>query len=242
MAATEAVLEGRVDSAYALVRPPGHHATAQRSMGFCLFNNVAVAAAWALETQGLQRVAIVDFDLHHGNGTADIFAADPRVLYVSTHQYPFYPGTGHWRERGQGAGQGTELNIPLPAGVGDDGYAMAYERLALPLLRRFRPELMLVSAGYDAHWADPLAWMLLSIDGYRRIVELLLGAARELCPGRLVFCLEGGYHSDALSHGVATTFAALLDRPYADPLGPANEPEEEVEARLEEIAHYHELT
>jgi len=242
IAATRAVLRGEVASAFALVRPPGHHATRTEAMGFCLFNNIAAAAGWALIEGGIQRVAIVDFDVHHGNGTADIVGPDPRVLFVSLHQYPFYPGTGHWSEKGTADAAGTMLNIPLPPQTGDEGYALAMDTLVAPCLRRFKPEIILVSAGYDAHWADPLAWMLLSLTGYRRIVDVLVREAEALCGGRLVFSLEGGYRGPALAHGVATTFAAMLGEPYADSLGPARQPEVSVEALLRTIADFHGLS
>lgn len=241
IAATRAVLAGEVEASYALVRPPGHHATRTQAKGFCLFNNVAVAAAWALAQGRVSRLAIVDYDVHHGNGTAAAFEGDPRVLYISTHQYPFYPGTGHWRESGVGAGDGACLNIPLPAQTGDLGYAEAFDRLVEPALRRFEPELILVSAGYDAHWADPLSWMLLSLLGYRRMADVLVRLARELCKGRLVIALEGGYEPLALSHGIATTVSAMLDLPYDDPLGPAQEPENPVDALISTIARWHGL-
>jgi len=210
-------------------------------MGFCLFNNLALAAAWALAGGELSRVAIVDFDVHHGNGTTDTFERDPRVLYVSMHQYPFYPGTGHWREIGTGAGEGTCLNIPLPANTGDVGYREAFRRLVEPAVRRFGPELLLVSAGYDAHWADPLSWMLLSLSGYRRVANSLVSLAQELCEGRLVVALEGGYDLTVLAHGVATTFCAMLGLPSRDHLGPAGEPEPSVEGLLGKIARWHGL-
>ena len=241
IAATRAVLCGDVGGAYALVRPPGHHAVRERTKGFCLFNNIAVAAAWALSQGQVSRIGIVDFDVHHGNGTEQAFASDARVLYISTHQYPYYPGTGHWREKGTGGGEGTCLNIPLPANTGDTGYAQAFDRLVTPALHRFRPDLILVSAGYDAHWADPLAWMLLSLSGYRQIVDKLVGCARELCDGRLVFVLEGGYDLDVLAHGVATTLCAMLDLSYEDVLGPARETEETVDGLLDRIARWHGL-
>jgi acetoin utilization deacetylase AcuC-like enzyme len=241
ISACRAVLDGQVASAYALVRPPGHHATRQHSMGFCLFNNVAVAAAWALEQGGLSRVAIVDYDVHHGNGTEDILGADPRVLYVSLHQYPFYPGTGHWRDSGEAEGKGSCINIPLPPNTGDRGFAQAMDRIVLPALVRFQPELILVSSGYDGHWVDPLAWMLLSTDGYRHLARLLLEAARKLCAGRIAFVLEGGYHPRALAYSVAGTISELMGRPYEDDLGPSREPEADVEMVLERIAHWHGL-
>ena len=241
-----AVLDGQVESAYALVRPPGHHATRQRSMGFCLFNNVAVAAAWALEQGRLSRVAIVDYDVHNGNGTQDIVGADPRVLYVSLHQYPVYPGTGHWREDGRAEGgdgtvASTCINVPLPPNTGDRGFVRAMQSIAIPALARFRPELILVSSGYDGHWVDPLAWMLLSTEGYCRLARLLLDAAQELCAGRIAFVLEGGYHPRALAYSVAGTISELLGRSYEDPLGPSREPEADVEIVLQRIAHWHGL-
>jgi acetoin utilization deacetylase AcuC-like enzyme len=243
IAATHAVLAADVQAAFALVRPPGHHASASEVAGFCLFNNVAIAAAWALAEGGVERLAIVDFDAHHGNGTAAILGHDPRVLFVSLHQYPYYPGTGHWRERGQPtlAGYGSALNIPLPPGVGDAGYGEAFERLVLPMVRRHEPQLILVSAGYDAHWSDPLTWMLLSVEGYHRMVDALHRLAHECCQDRLVLALEGGYDLDALKHGVAATFSALLELPYADPLGPAREAEQPVGELIQQIARYHHL-
>jgi len=241
IAAVDATLAGRVSSAYALVRPPGHHATAARAMGFCLFNNVAVAARWALEVAGVERLAIVDIDVHHGNGTAEAFASDPSVLYVSLHQYPLFPGTGHWREIGSGAGEGTVLNVPLPPHTGDVGYRQAFERLVVPAVRRFAPELLLVSIGYDAHWADPLSWMLLSLSGYRAMMDDLTALARALCRGRIVVALEGGYDTTVLAHGVRGTLASLMDEDGDDPLGPAREPETDVNPLIDAIAKLHRL-
>ncbi len=241
IAATRAVLDGQVSSAWAFVRPPGHHATRREMMGFCFFNNIAIAAAWAMATRGVERIAIVDFDVHHGNGTAEAFRDDERVLYVSLHQYPYYPGTGHWREKGGGAGHGTMLNIPLPAGSGDKAYDLAFTQLVVPMVRRFRPQLILVSAGYDAHWADPLAWMSLSLAGYRRMAEALIGLADELCGGRLVFVLYTLSQLDVLGHGVATCVCAMLGLPYADPYGPARDQERPVDRLIGEIARWHGL-
>src|SRR3990172_2816622 len=220
LAGADAVLDGAVASAFCLVRPPGHHATPSRAMGFCLFNNVAVAAAHALERRGLERVAIVDFDVHHGNGTQDAFYSNPRVLYVSTHQYPFYPGGGYWAETGEGEGEGTTVNLPLPRGCGREEYLRAYREVCEPLVRRFRPQLLLVSAGFDAHLADPLAQMLLDTRGYYEIASLLKALADELCDGRIVYALEGGYDHTALAWSVRACIDTLLGNGFAeDPLG-----------------------
>jgi acetoin utilization deacetylase AcuC-like enzyme len=222
LALVEAVSAGDVENGFALVRPPGHHATQTRAMGFCLFNNVAVAARHALNQLNARRVLIVDFDVHHGNGTQDIFDQDAQVAYVSTHQYPYYPGTGNWNEVGDGDGKGTILDVPLPGGVGDSGYAAIFEDLVWPLVKRFDPDLILVSAGYDAHWQDPLAMMMLSLSGYAHMAKELVSMAKVVCDGRIVFALEGGYHLDVLAHGVLNSLYALLgEDQVSDPLGVA---------------------
>jgi acetoin utilization deacetylase AcuC-like enzyme len=239
---TAAVLEGRLDNGFALVRPPGHHALRSRGMGFCLFNNVALAAYAALETHGLERVLIVDFDVHHGNGTQDSFDQDPRVFYFSTHQYPHYPGTGHWQETGHGQGQGTTANVPLPHGVGDAGFALIFEDFLWPLAERYQPQLILVSAGYDAHWADPLAGIELSITGYAQLARSLKALAEALCDGKIVFTLEGGYNLDVLSYGVLNTFKVLLgDDEILDPLGPAQRGEQPVDKLVAQFKSAHAL-
>lgn len=218
--ATEAVMDGEVDSAFALVRPPGHHATPRRAMGFCLFNNVAVAARYALARYGLEHILIIDFDVHHGNGTQEAFYDDPQVLYISTHQHPLYPGTGSISETGDGAARGTTVNIPLPSGCGDDEYEQVFTRIIVPAAERFNPQLIMVSAGYDLHWADELALMQVSISGFARMIEIIRGLADELCDGRLVLSLEGGYHLEALAASVKTTFDVLLGKAGVDdPLG-----------------------
>ena len=220
LAAVDAVQAGEVESAFCLVRPPGHHAMPSRAMGFCLFNNIAVAVEHARRHHGLRRIAVVDFDVHHGNGTQAAFYADPDVLYFSAHEYPLYPGTGHWREMGQGAGLGTTVNVPLPAGTGDAILTRIWKGLLTPLLRRFEPELMLASAGYDGHFADPLAGLAQSCAGYAEQVAGLRDLARELCGGRLVLMLEGGYDFTALAWSIGNSLEALLDEePTADPLG-----------------------
>jgi acetoin utilization deacetylase AcuC-like enzyme len=220
LAGVDAVMDGTVDAAFCLVRPPGHHATRKQAMGFCLFNNVAVAAAHLLERRGLHRVAIVDFDVHHGNGTQDIFYRSGRVLYFSTHQYPHYPGTGHWSEAGEGAGKGAIINVPLPAGSGDEAALRAYLEVCAPAVRRFRPQFILVSAGFDAHFADPLANLLFSCRGYYDIASQLEGIADEVCDGRIVYALEGGYDLEAISWSAQACIDALMGGPFCgDPLG-----------------------
>jgi acetoin utilization deacetylase AcuC-like enzyme len=199
------------EPAFALVRPPGHHAERDRAMGFCLYNNVAVAACAALE-RGLPRVAIVDIDVHHGNGTQDIFYSDPRVLYVSTHQFPFYPGTGAADEAGDGAGMGFTVNVPMEAGSADDDYDLVYRTVVGPVVEQFAPALTIVSAGYDAHERDPLASMRLSTDGYARIVRRLRATAHR-AGSALAFVTEGGYDLHALAACLEASFEALDEEP-----------------------------
>ncbi|MSQ41913.1 MAG: histone deacetylase [Dehalococcoidia bacterium] len=217
LAALDAVLGGEARTAFAAVRPPGHHATRDEMMGFCLLNNVAIAAASAFAA-GVERLAVVDWDVHHGNGTQAIFDADPRLLYVSTHAAPFYPGTGHYRERGQGAAEGTKVNVPLLHGAGDDALLAAFERVVVPSLERFRPQLVLVSCGWDAHARDPLAPLAVTTDGYTRAARLVFDAAGALCAGRVVVALEGGYDAHALAWCASALCELLLgDEPAPDP-------------------------
>ena len=166
-------MAGELDSVFALVRPPGHHATAGYAMGFCLFNNVAIAAKYALNKYGLERIAIIDFDVHHGNGTQEAFYNEPRVLYLSTHQSNYYPGTGSMDETGGGIARGTTVNVPLPAGCGDDEYQKVFEQIVVPIVRRFNPQLIMVSSGYDAHWTDELSMMQVTITGFARITRII---------------------------------------------------------------------
>ncbi len=218
--ATEAVMDGEVGSAFALVRPPGHHATPQQAMGFCLFNNVAIAAKYALAKYKLEHILIVDFDVHHGNGTQATFYDNPQVLYISTHQYPFYPGTGSIDETGSGEAKGTTINVPLPPGSGDTEYLQVFEQIVIPATKRFNPQLILVSAGYDPHWTDKLALMQVSVTGFAQMAKFIKDLADELCSGRLVFSLEGGYDLQALSYSVKATFDILLGNAnIEDPLG-----------------------
>ena len=220
LTAIEAVMNRNVDSAFALVRPPGHHATCWHAMGFCLFNNIAIGAKYALSNYDIERVLIIDFDVHHGNGTQDTFYADPNVLYFSTHQYPFYPGTGSISETGARGGEGFTVNVPMIAGWGDDEYQTIFEDILTLVAERFQPQLMLVSAGYDAHWADPLALMQVSTSGFARMVEITKILATTLCQGRLVFTLEGGYHLQALASSIKATLDVLMgNSEIDDPLG-----------------------
>ncbi|HWQ12657.1 MAG TPA: histone deacetylase [Roseiflexaceae bacterium] len=240
--ATEAVVEGRAANAFALVRPPGHHATPARPMGFCLFNNVAVAARHALDTLGLARVAIVDYDVHHGNGTQDIFYGERRALFCSTHGSPLYPGTGAEGEIGTGDAVGTTLNVPLPHGVGDMGSARVFDELIAPAVRRFAPQLIFVSAGFDGHWADPLGPLALSVAGFAGLTRRLMALADELCAGRIVLVLEGGYNRQALGACVVAVLRVLLGRdPGADPLGPAEGVEPDVSALIARLRRRHPL-
>ena len=223
MVAVEAVMKGEVDSAFALVRPPGHHAIHDRAMGFCIFNNVAIAAKFALSEFNLSRILIADFDVHHGNGTQDAFYADPRVLYFSTHQYPFYPGTGWMDEAGIGEGEGATVNFPMAAGWGDEEYLRAFNEVLVPVAWRFQPQLILVSAGFDAHWADQLAMMRVSVKGFAQMVMILKKLAAELCQGRLVFTLEGGYKLQVVASSIKAVFDVLQgNSEIDDPLGKAS--------------------
>ncbi|MFC5740061.1 histone deacetylase family protein [Dyella tabacisoli] len=207
VAAVDAVMTGHTGHAFCAVRPPGHHATADKAMGFCLFNNIAVAAAHAVAAHGLKRVAIADFDVHHGNGTQDIFAAEPRVLFVSSHESPLYPGTGHEDEQGVG----NIVNAPLSPGDGSYEFRELWDGLLLPRLHAFKPQLVLVSAGFDAHRDDPLANLRLSCEDFAWITERLVALAHAHAGGRLVSSLEGGYNLSALAASASAHVAALLD-------------------------------
>jgi len=207
--AVDLVMQDEAPRAFALVRPPGHHAEPGRAMGFCLFNNIAVAAEYAIDRYGLERVAIVDWDVHHGNGTQAAFWRDPRVFFISTHQYPFYPGSGAARERGEGAGDGYTLNIPLGAGSDDAVYEQVFSEIVVPALRAFDPQLILVSAGFDPHQDDPLAMMRVTTAGFGMLARMVSDVATDICAGRLVLVLEGGYNLDALGASAVATIRAL---------------------------------
>ncbi len=240
--AVDAVLGGEAQSAFALIRPPGHHAEPDQPMGFCLFNNVAIAARHALRQAGIERVLIVDFDVHHGNGTQDVFYADPAVCFISSHQQGIYPGTGALDETGAGAGRGCNINLPLPEGAGDSAFARLGDEIIAPIAARFKPNLVLVSAGFDAHWLDPLAGLQLTLTGYARLAQILCQIAREACGGRLVFVLEGGYHLAALAGGVVTVLRTLLgETNLPDGLGRPPRPEPDVRAVVAKAKAIHGL-
>jgi acetoin utilization deacetylase AcuC-like enzyme len=198
----DAILDGRADNGLALVRPPGHHAESDRAMGFCFFNNIAIGARHLRRRRGIRRVLIVDWDVHHGNGTQEIFYDDPSVFFVSIHEHPLYPGTGGARETGVGAATGTTLNVPLPPGSGDEDYVQAFDRIVEPACRRFAPEFVLVSAGFDPHARDPLASMEMTRDGFAELARRIQALADEHCGGRWAAVLEGGYDLVALRESV----------------------------------------
>lgn len=224
-ALARAVWRGEAQCGFALTRPPGHHATRSQPMGFCLLNNIALAAQNLLQNEGAKRLAILDMDVHHGNGTQDIFYERKDVFFLSTHQSPLWPGTGMLNERGAGPGEGYTCNLPLPPFSGDAAFRMAYGEIATALLDRFKPEMLLVSVGFDAHWKDPLANLQVSARGYAQAVTALRDWAQQNCGGRIALFLEGGYDLDAAAAcGLAVT-QALLGLNIADPIGPAPLPE-----------------
>ncbi len=214
--AVERVLDGSLDRAFCAVRPPGHHATPDRAMGFCLLSNVAVGAAAAL-ARGLTRVAVIDFDVHHGNGTQEAFWRDPRVLFVSSHQFPYYPGTGALDEVGEGDGRGFTVNLPMPAGQNDGEYRRAYREIVEPIGRAFDPQLVLVSAGFDAHRDDPLGGMSVTAAGFAELMDACLAVASGSARGRVVAVLEGGYDMDGIAESTAATVGRMLGRPFSAP-------------------------
>jgi acetoin utilization deacetylase AcuC-like enzyme len=233
-ATVDRVLSGAATNGLAAIRPPGHHAMPDHGMGFCLLGNVAIAARHAQTRHGIQRVLIVDYDVHHGNGTEAMFYDDPSVLYISTHQYPFYPATGAATDIGTGRGAGYTVNVPLPAGSGDATYATA---------ERFEPQLILVSVGFDAYWADPLAGMRLTLSGYAHLAGEVMRMAQRFCEGRIVFALEGGYNLDALRYGVSNLARALLGDVPIDPLGapPGPPSEPDITALVAQLEKLHAL-
>ncbi len=251
LVAIDALMKGEIKNAYCLVRPPGHHALADDAMGFCIFNNVAVAARYAIDHYGLERVMIIDYDVHHGNGTQDMFYNDPRVLYFSIHQAPFYPGTGASGELGEGDALGTTINVPIPATCGFDTYEAVFRQVMAPAADRFNPQLILVSAGFDAHWKDaiPVSGIgtqeYLSTAGFFRLNEIILNLADLLCEGRLIMVQEGGYNVQSTGMCVATSVNQLLGGDAAvDSFGPP--PVEPIHLNLDvliaELRRIHGLT
>ena len=221
----DSVWKGIARRGFALSRPPGHHATRERGMGFCLLNNVALAAEHLIAKSGAHRLAIIDTDLHHGNGTQDIFWERGDIFYISTHQHPLYPGTGSLDEIGAGAGEGMTANFPLPPGSGDLAFDTLFDELILPLLDRFQPEMILVSFGFDPHWRDPLGHLQLSAGGYGNQITKLAKWADRKCQGRISLFLEGGYDLDAAAVCSVAVASALLNMEWSDPIGPSPRPE-----------------
>ena len=211
LAAVDAIMDGQVNHVFCAVRPPGHHAEASRAMGFCLLNNVAIAARYIQKKYGLTRVLIVDWDVHHGNGTQHSFEDDPSVLFFSTHQYPHYPETGRGTERGKGAGEGFTINVPMEAGEGDDDYRAVFQNVLVAAADDFKPEFVIISAGFDAHKDDPLASMGLTEAGYAELTEIVAGIANRHANGRVLSSLEGGYNLTALAASVEVHVKALLN-------------------------------
>ncbi len=225
VALARAVWKHEAEVGFALTRPPGHHATREQPMGFCLLNNIAIAAESLMQTQGAKRLAIIDLDVHHGNGTQDIFWNRDQVLFISTHQSPLYPGTGQLNETGGGSAKGTKVNLPLPPFSGDGAFRVVFEEIVPELLARFKPEMILVSFGFDAHWKDPLANLLVGANGYGNAVRSLKQWAKNHCGGRIAVILEGGYDLEAAGAcGLAVT-QALLDLEITDAIGPSPEQE-----------------
>ena len=241
--AIDAVCGGRAHNALAVVRPPGHHATPNWQMGFCLLNNIAIGARHAQAQHKVEKVLILDYDVHHGNGTQDIFYSDPSVMFMSIHQSPFYPGSGAFDETGAGAGEGYTLNVPIGGGLGDTPYQRIFAEIVWPAAERFDPDLMLISAGLDAHWVDPLANMQLSLGGYDHLARECIKMAEHLCDGKIVFVMEGGYDLKALSHGWCNIARALLGvDELSDPCGSAPAPSSQtIQPVIDQVRRIHGL-
>ena len=240
--AVDQIMTEQVSNGIALVRPPGHHAESDRVSGFCLFNNIAIAARQAQQAHGVKRLVILDFDVHHGNGTQEIFYQDDTVLFISIHLYApfFYPGIGSLTEVGNAQGQGFTLNVPLPPYVGDVGYGRILHEIVYPRIVQFEPELLLISAGFDAHWQDPLAMAGLSLTGYAHMARALLDMADSLTNGRALFILEGGYKRDVLVYGILNVIYALVGQDnILDPIGPMNQPEQDITSLLDRLKRQH---
>ena len=241
--AVDHIMTNQAKNGFALIRPPGHHAEHSRISGFCLLNNIAAAARQAQVVHGAKRILVLDFDVHHGNGTQDIFYDDDSVMFLSTHLFlprMFYPGTGAEKEVGNGFGHGYTVNVPLVPNVGDAGYGRIFAELVRPIAQQFKPELILVSMGYDAHWQDPLAMAGLSLTGFAELSRGLVTLADELCDGRILFVLEGGYQIDVLSYGILNTFFALTAQDnIIDPMGSMPQEEEDISQLLRQLKRHH---
>lgn len=238
--AVSMVVSGALNNAFALVRPPGHHAERSRAMGFCLFNNVAIGAMYARTRLALRRILIVDWDLHHGNGTQHTFEADASVLYFSTHQYPFYPGTGAYLETGIGEGEGFTVNVPLPAGCGDMEYVGIFQKVLRPVALEFEPELILVSAGFDCYRGDPLGAMNVTTGGFATMTRILMDIAESCCGGRLVITLEGGYNIRGQRDSVKKVLNTLSEMEQAGPESlPAGKGNRVVKTVIERVREVH---
>ena len=216
ISAIDSVLNGEVDRAFPIVRPPGHHAEADRPMGFCLFNNVAVGAAYLTEVKGLERLLVIDWDVHHGNGTQHIFEENPKVLYFSTHQFPFYPGTGAAHEVGRGEGEGYTVNVPLNPEMGDNEFIKIFDEILRPIIEQFQPQFILVSAGFDIFFEDPLGGMRVTPEGFAKLTRQLTDQADNVCNGNIIFLLEGGYNLDGLWISTKEMLEELLDKKRSD--------------------------
>jgi acetoin utilization deacetylase AcuC-like enzyme len=239
LACSQAILHGEARRGFALIRPPGHHAEPDQPMGFCLFNNLAIAVRDALAS-GVASALVVDFDAHHGNGTEHVFWADPHVAYLSTHQWGIYPGSGFEDEAPHA--RGRIVNVPLPAYAGDEAFRLALEELIRPLVRAFRPDMLFVSAGFDGHWMDPLTSLGVTTRGFHELSRGLVDLAEEMCQGRVLFVLEGGYDPLALAAGCLAALGALADEGCpADPYGSARAPAPDVRAQIERIRRLHRL-
>ncbi|MCX8110034.1 MAG: histone deacetylase [Syntrophorhabdaceae bacterium] len=213
----DSLMAGEIDNGFAFIRPPGHHAERNRAMGFCLFNNIAIGARYLEKRYNLKRIIIVDFDLHHGNGTQHSFYRDSTVLFFSTHQYPYYPGTGWLEETGEGEGRGYTVNVPFSYGMGDDDYMFAFKEVLVPVADMYKPEIILVSAGFDAHYNDPLGGMRVTEKGYAMMTRILLETAQKHCSGRLLYALEGGYGLEGLTNSVRAVIKEMKGTPaYTD--------------------------
>ncbi|MBS4024616.1 MAG: histone deacetylase [Clostridia bacterium] len=214
--AVDQVVNGIISNCFVMARPPGHHAEAERGMGFCLLNNVAIGAKYAQQQLGLKRILIVDWDAHHGNGTEKIFYNDPSVLYFSTHQSPLYPGTGFVKSSGEGEGVGYNVNVPVPRGTGDQAMYYIFTKLLVPIIEQYQPELIIISAGFDGYYQDQLAGLELTCNGFKQMTDLLLQASEKVCQGRIVACLEGGYSLPDVGKPVAAMLAALMKKELPD--------------------------